>query len=103
MLDVIRKGQRWLTALFVVGIGSVFVVYMGFGSPLQPAGDAIVTAGHFQIGPQEFLRSRQSMEQRFRDAFGESFDADKLSETIDNNTAVELQQRAILALEARLP
>jgi len=100
MLDVIRKGQRWLTALFVVGIGSVFVVYMGFGSPLQPAGDAIVTAGHFQIGPQEFLRSRQSMEQRFRDAFGESFDADKLSETIDNNTAVELQQRAILALEA---
>ena len=100
MLDVIRKGQRWLTALFVVGIGSVFVVYMGFGSPLQPAGDAIVTAGHFQIGAQEFLRTRQSMEQRFRDAFGEGFDADKLSETIDANTAAELQQRAILALEA---
>jgi len=100
MLDVIRKGQRWLTAIFVVGIGSVFVVFIGIGSPLQPAGDSVLTVGPYKIGAQEFLRTRQSMEQRFRDALGDSFDPNKLSDTIDANTAAELQQRAILALEA---
>ena len=100
LLDVIRRGQRWLTALFVVGIGSVFVVFIGVGSPLQPSGNSILTVGPYQIGIQEFLRTRQSMEQRYQNAFGDSFDANKLSDTIRANTAQELQQRAILALDA---
>ncbi len=100
MLDVIRRGRRWLTALFVVGIGGVFAVFIGVGSPLQPGGDSIITVGQHQIGIQEFLRTRQSTEQRYQDAFGDSFDADKFSDMINSNTAMELQQRAILALEA---
>jgi peptidyl-prolyl cis-trans isomerase D len=100
MLDVIRRGRRWLTALFVVGIGGVFAVFIGVGSPLQPGGDSIITVGQHQIGIQEFLRTRQSTEQRYQDAFGDSFDADKFSDMINFNTAMELQQRAILALEA---
>ena len=100
MLDVIRKGQRWLTAIFVVGIGGVFAVFSGVGSPLKPAGDSVMTVGRHKIGAQEFLRTRQSMEERFRQAFGDSFDPNKLSDAIDANTAAELQQRAILALEA---
>ncbi len=100
MLDMIRKGQRWLTAVFVVGIGGVFAVFIGVGSPLQPAGDSVVNVGPYRIGIQEFLRTRQSTEQRFQDAFGASFDASKLSDTIDANTASVLVERAILALEA---
>lgn len=100
MLDMIRKGRRWLTAIFVVGIGGVFAVFIGVGSPLQPGGDSIVSVGPHRIGIQEFLRTRQSTEQRFQDAFGASYDATKLSETIDANTASVLVERAILALEA---
>ena len=35
MLKILRGGQRWLTALFVVGIGGVFVFFLGLGGRLS--------------------------------------------------------------------
>ena len=35
MLDTLRRGQRWLTGLFVLLVGGVFVVFIGVGRPLQ--------------------------------------------------------------------
>ena len=47
MLGTIRKGQRWLTALIVVGVGAVFAIYMGTGSPRRARSATAVV----QVGP----------------------------------------------------
>lgn len=100
MLDVIRKGQRWLTAIFVVGIGLVFAVFIG-GAPGRPGqGGAIIAVGDQRVSLDEFYRMRERQERVYADAFGENFDARKLRDTIDSNTANILVERSILALEA---
>ena len=34
MLRILRSGQRWLTAILIAGIGTVFVVFLGLqGGP----------------------------------------------------------------------
>jgi peptidyl-prolyl cis-trans isomerase D len=100
MLDVIRKGQRWLTAIFVVGIGLVFAVFIG-GAPGRPSRTgAVIAVGDQRVNLDEFYRMRERQEQLYADAFGESFDARKLRDTIDSNTANILVERTILAIEA---
>ena len=61
MLDVIRKGQRWLTAIFIVAIGVVFVFFIGLGGPMErsgPSGGAVVELGDIRLGQEEYLRVR---------------------------------------------
>jgi peptidyl-prolyl cis-trans isomerase D len=89
-----------MTAIFVVGIGLVFAVFIG-GAPGRPGqGDAIIAVGDQKVSLDEFYRMRERQEQLYADAFGENFDAAKLRDTIDNNTANLLVERSILALEA---
>ena len=38
MLDKFRRGQRWLTIIFIAVIGGVFVFFLGLGGPLQSGG-----------------------------------------------------------------
>ena len=45
MLESMRRGQRWLTLIFVSVIGLVFVFFLGSGGgfgPATPTGNAIV-------------------------------------------------------------
>jgi peptidyl-prolyl cis-trans isomerase D len=101
VLDVIRRGQRWLTAIFVVGIGGVFAIFIGVGSPIQrSSANAVIVVGSQHVGVGEFQRMRTQSEQQYRDALGDSFDARALSETLDNLTARTLVERAVLAMEA---
>lgn len=101
MLDIMRRGQRWLTAVFVVGIGLVFAVFIGSGQPLTPGQrDAVISAGEHSISRDEFFRMRTRQEQLYSDAFGDNFDARKLRDTIDATTARVLLERAVLAIEA---
>jgi len=101
MLDVIRRGQRWVTALFVVGVGGVFIFFIGLGGPLRGrSGDAVIVAGTQRIGLGEFERTREQYTEQYRQALGEQFDARALSDTLDAATGQVLLQRAILALEA---
>ena len=100
MLDVIRKGQRWLTAIFVVGIGLVFAVFIG-GAPSRPnQTGSVIAVGDQRVSLDEFYRMRERQEQLYSEAFGENFDARKLRDTIDSNTANILVERTILAIEA---
>ena len=98
MLRILRQGQRWITALFVLGVGGVFVFFIGLGQPLQSGRqDAIVRVGPYRFGIAEFERERAQREEQYRQALGDQFDARALSETLDSLTARSLVEKGILA------
>jgi len=101
MLDILRKGQRWMTGLFVLGIGGVMVFFIGLGAPLQGSSpNMLVRVGPYQFGIAEFERVRGQRESQYQEALGESFDATALRDTLDDITVRTLMDRAILAIEA---
>jgi peptidyl-prolyl cis-trans isomerase D len=101
MLRFLRRGQRWLTAVIVVGVGGVFAVFIGVGAPLQTsAGGAVVGVGPYEFGISAFERERRQREEQYRQALGEQFDARALEESLDMLTAQVLTNRALMALEA---
>jgi peptidyl-prolyl cis-trans isomerase D len=101
MLRFMRRGQRWLTALIVVGVGGVFAVFIGVGAPLQGGpGGSVVSVGPYHFGISEFERERRQREEQYRQALGEQFDEKALSESLDMLTAQVLTNRALMALEA---
>jgi peptidyl-prolyl cis-trans isomerase D len=102
MLRYLRKGQRWVTAVLVVGLGTVFAIFIGVGGgPLEMSrGGAVVGVGPHHFGIPEFERERAQREAQYREALGESFDAKAVQENLDLLTAQVLSNRALLALEA---
>ena len=103
MLDSIRKGQRWLTMLFVGVIGLVFVFFIGLGQPLDSrgTGDAIVSLGDIRMDLSDFERTRAGQEQRFREALGDQFDAEAARDFLDSQALQSLIDSAILAHSAQ--
>jgi peptidyl-prolyl cis-trans isomerase D len=100
MLEVIRKGQRWVTGLFVIGIGGVFVFFLGLGGPMQgPSGGSVVEVGDHRFGLREFERVRARRENDLRQALGDQFDPRKYESTLDQFASQVLIERAILAME----
>ena len=59
MLTFLRRGQRWVTVAIVIGIGGVFVFYMGWGAPQNsgPRG-SVIAVGPYHFGAQDFERAR---------------------------------------------
>jgi peptidyl-prolyl cis-trans isomerase D len=103
MLDVLRRGQRWWTAIVVVAVGGVFAVFIGLGgNPLKGGGgpDAVIQIGDYRVGLAEFERVRQAREEEFQEALGEAYDARAMAEAIDSAAVRLLVERTILALEA---
>lgn len=101
MLDMIRQGQRWVTAILVVGVGGAMVVFIGLGGPLRgrPA-TTVIEVGDHQFGLREFERARAQTENQYQEALGDGFDPEAMREALDGLTARTLVERAILALEA---
>jgi len=102
VLDVIRKGQRWLTAIFIAVIGLVFVFLIGLGGPMRggPSAGDVVTLDDIRFGQREFLRIRAQQEEAYRLQLGEQFDPRAAREMLDTMAVGSLVQRAILAHEA---
>jgi peptidyl-prolyl cis-trans isomerase D len=101
MLDVLRRGQRWLIWFVVLGIGGVFVFFLGLQGPLQMAsGGTVVAVGPYQFGTREFERARARRTADLRERLGEQIDERELADTIDQLVARELVDRALLAMEA---
>lgn len=101
MLRVLRQGQRWLVSIVVLGVGGVFVFFMGWGAPSgRSTSGAVVQVGPYRYGLREFERERRTRLEQIQQAAGDEFDADALADAIDDVTAQSLIQRAILALDA---
>lgn len=101
MLETLRSGQRWITALLVGATGVVFVLFLGLQGPLTSSqASAVVSVGPYHFGAREFERSRARREAALQEQLGEQYDARALSDTLDQLTARELVDRALLALEA---
>ncbi|HEY8155942.1 MAG TPA: peptidylprolyl isomerase [Myxococcota bacterium] len=101
MLDTLRRGQRWLTALFVLAVGAVFVLFIGIGQPLQgrQAG-SIVKVGRYEYDRNDFERMRERRETQIQESVGEGYDARAMRDTLDQLTIQTLVDRGLLALEA---
>lgn len=100
MLEQMRRGQRWLTVIFIAVIGAVFVFFMGTGSPLTnpgPSGNAIIQAGHIQVFPSDYYRLREAQQEQWQERFGDSLDSDAVQTMLETETLRRLTQDAILA------
>jgi peptidyl-prolyl cis-trans isomerase D len=101
MLRFLRRGQRWLTGILVLGVGAVFAIFIGTGAPLRfGEGRAVVSVGPYEFGSTDFERERARLEERYRQALGDNFDAKALAGGLDDMAARSLSDRALLALEA---
>jgi len=101
MLRFLRRGQRWVTALFVIGVGGVFVFFLGLGGPLQTGGSAeVVRVGDLRFDLRAFERARAERTQDYERALGDDFQPERFRDAIESATIQSLVDRAILALEA---
>jgi peptidyl-prolyl cis-trans isomerase D len=103
MLRILRSGQRWLTALLIAGIGTVFVVFLGLqGGPSRfaPSASTVVKVGSYEFGVPEFERVRERREAAIQAEIGDKYDSRAMRDTLDNLAARELVESALLALAA---
>ncbi len=66
-----RRGQRWLTLIFVSVIGAVFVFFLGSGGgfgPATPTGNAVVQLDDIRLTQIDLGRERAAIEDRLRNA-----------------------------------
>ncbi len=83
MLKAIREGQRWLTGLFVIAIGGVFVFFLVPGMGQRgPSGGAVVEVGPHRFGIPQFETERARQVERYQEAMGDQFNAAELKDTI---------------------
>ena len=104
MLDSIRRGQRWLTGLFIAVIGGVFVFFMGFGGPPQGSSgsvNSVVVLDDIDLTTRDFFRIRQSQEERFRQSLGDDYDAKAAAAFLDQQSLRSMIEMALLAHSAR--
>jgi len=78
LLESFRKGQRWLTLIFVATIGLVFVFFFGSGGsgfgPATPAGNSVVELDEIRLTSRDFSREQRQLENRFRQQLGDAYD-----------------------------
>lgn len=100
MLESIRKGSRWLTWLFILTIGVVFVWFIGGGTGARqgaPTGGNVVQVGDISLGVADFQRARAAAEPRIREQLGGNVDSKMLRQILDTQTMRTLVDTAILA------
>jgi peptidyl-prolyl cis-trans isomerase D len=101
MLRILRTGRRWLTAILIAGIGTVFVVFLGLQGPSKFVSvDQVVKVGPLEFGIAEFERVRERREAAIQGELGDRYDARAMRETVDNLAARELVESGLLALAA---
>jgi peptidyl-prolyl cis-trans isomerase D len=100
MLNSMRKGQRWLTLIFIILIGGVFVLFMGVGDGFRrgrPTGNAVIELGDIRIQTSDFFRLRNQNEENMRERVGDEFDATAMRAFLDAQTLRNLEDGVILA------
>ena len=104
MLETMRRGQRWLTTIFIAVIGLVFVFFLGLGEPLTGSGSpdgTVVQAGSVRFNSADYYRTRAAQAEQFRERLGDQFDADAAKGFLDSQTLRRLVEDAIHAHAAK--
>jgi peptidyl-prolyl cis-trans isomerase D len=103
MLETLRRGQRWIMALVIAGVGFVFVFYLGLGGAPGGGGGgagAVVEVDDLRFGPRDVDRVRRQEEENYRRILGDAFD-ETAADQLDAIAANRLVTQAVLAREAR--
>ena len=103
MLDSFRKGQRWLSLIFVSVIGLVFVFFLGVGGgsgPGTPTGNFIVQLDETKLTSRDFDREKGNLEARLRQELGEAYDQVVARNYIESQALSSLTNGLVLAAAA---
>lgn len=103
MLDTFRKGQRWLSLIFVSVIGLVFVFFLGVGGtfgPSTPTGNTIIQLDDVQLTSRDFAREKSNTETRLRQELGDSYDRLGGEQYVDSQALTTLLNTVLLAAAA---
>jgi peptidyl-prolyl cis-trans isomerase D len=103
MLELLRRSHRYFVAAVVVLLAGVFVAYLGLGGP--GAGGAAEQGAIVQLDDRRYFltdlqRVREDQEERLRESLGQAFDPKAAGAYLDQLSADQLIQRAVLASEA---
>lgn len=104
MLESFRKGQRWLTLIFVASIGIVFIFFFGSGGgglgSSTPTGNAIIELDELQLTSRDFGRVQRETENRLRQQLGDSFDEVGASRIVDSQALSQMINGVVLSAAA---
>jgi peptidyl-prolyl cis-trans isomerase D len=102
VLETLRRGRRWGTAALVVGVGGVFVAYLGLGGPMQCTRTAaVVQVGDRYYYAGDFNRVLEQQDRYLQERLGDGYDRRQAEEWLKQATQSTLIRQAILAEEAR--
>jgi len=102
MLQIMRRGQRWILWVVIFVVGGAFVFFLGSGGGGGPATSAqvAVRVGDRQFDFRDLDRVRQAQIAEYRRVLGDAFDPEAARDYLDQMAAGSLVQLAILAGEA---
>lgn len=103
MLRVLRKGSRAVLWVVIIGVGAVFVLYLGFQGGFSPAAGSgpVVQVGDVSFEGRDLERVRLGMEERYRQALGDQFDAEQARSFLVDSAGNALLRSALLAWQGR--
>jgi peptidyl-prolyl cis-trans isomerase D len=104
LLDSFRRGQRWLSLIFVSVIGLVFVFFLGAGGgggPTTPTGSAIIQLDDVRLTSRDFAREKYNTEARLREQLGDSFDQLGAERYVDSQALGAMVNSVILSSAAK--
>jgi len=102
MLEAFRRSKRWLMWIVIIGVGLVFTVFVGAGSPtLSPSAAAVVQVDDWRFDPRDVDRVRRVQEEEYRRVLGDAYDSTAASAQLDAIAANILVSQALRATEAQ--
>lgn len=103
MLRVMRRGSRVILWVVIIGVGAVFVLYLGFQGGFAPAPGSgpLVQVGDISFEGRDLERVRIGMEARYREALGDQFDAERARSMLVETAGSTLLRSGLLAWQGR--
>lgn len=103
MLRTLRQGSRLFMWIVILGVGAVFVLYLGFQGKFNsaPGPDVIVAVGKRHYDYRDVERVREIEESQFRRTLGKGFDPKTAQKFLVQQAVGSLMRNALLAQEAQ--
>jgi len=102
MLDVMRRGKRWLMPAILVGIGVPFAVYFGAQGATGTASSNLAQGVAIRLGDRtirvnDVQRVADILRQQYQQALGDQFDENSARSFLVSSAASSLMRDALLA------